>query len=133
MNLKNAFGQIKAYGGNLHGGWLLCSGCLTANPLWHSEAGSGSHPHHLLWAFPAATREEPGPTPPEARMHPRPRCGRGNSIGRFSHPTISWGGGVGKREQGSATTSLSRRNPSPLSGAANDSGVAELLGPGSSP
>ncbi|MER9597912.1 hypothetical protein, partial [Mesorhizobium sp. M0244] len=48
MNLKNALGQIKAHGGNLHGGWLLCSGCLTANPLWHSEAGSGSHPPHLL-------------------------------------------------------------------------------------
>ncbi|MER9970979.1 hypothetical protein, partial [Mesorhizobium sp. M0060] len=45
---KNALGQIKAHGGNLHGGWLLCSGCLTANPLWHSDAGSGSHPPHLL-------------------------------------------------------------------------------------
>ncbi|MER9600479.1 hypothetical protein, partial [Mesorhizobium sp. M0244] len=38
MNLKNALGQIKAHGGNLHGGWLL----------WHSDAGSGSHPPHLL-------------------------------------------------------------------------------------
>src|SRR5690554_3277038 len=47
MNLKNTLGQIEAYGGNLHGGWLLCLGCLTANPLWHSDAGSGSHPPHL--------------------------------------------------------------------------------------
>ncbi|MFK0693046.1 hypothetical protein ACFX5Q_33660, partial [Mesorhizobium sp. IMUNJ 23033] len=48
VNLKNALGQIKAHGGNLHGGWLLSSGCLTANPLWHCDAGSGSHPPHLL-------------------------------------------------------------------------------------
>jgi hypothetical protein len=48
MNLKNTLGQIEADGGNLHGGWLLCSGCLTANPFWHSDAGSGSHPPHPL-------------------------------------------------------------------------------------
>ena len=42
VNLKNALGQIKAHGGNLHGGWLLGSGCLTANPLWHCDAGRGA-------------------------------------------------------------------------------------------
>ncbi|MFK0689988.1 hypothetical protein ACFX5Q_17520, partial [Mesorhizobium sp. IMUNJ 23033] len=42
VNLKNALGQIKAHGGNLHGGWLLSSGCLTANPLWTVMPGAGA-------------------------------------------------------------------------------------------
>jgi hypothetical protein len=33
VNLKNVLGQIQADRANLHGGWLLCSGCMTAAHL----------------------------------------------------------------------------------------------------
>src|SRR5258705_2964294 len=49
VNLKNAFGQIQADRDNLHDGWLpWLVVALTASTIWHSDAGSGSHPHHLL-------------------------------------------------------------------------------------
>src|SRR3546814_1141269 len=49
VNLKNALGQIEADRTNLHRGWLpLLVDALTASTLWHSDAGSGSHPPHLL-------------------------------------------------------------------------------------
>jgi len=40
MNLKNALGQIKAYGGNLHGGWLLGLGCLTTGDTARAATSS---------------------------------------------------------------------------------------------
>src|SRR6478736_9907876 len=48
VNLKNALGQIEADRANLHRGWLpLLVDAATASTLWHSDAGSGSHPPHL--------------------------------------------------------------------------------------
>src|SRR5690606_6725080 len=52
VNLKNALGQIEADRANLHRGWPpLLVDALTASTLWHSDAGSGSHPPHLLSAI----------------------------------------------------------------------------------
>ncbi|PAL24179.1 TonB-dependent receptor, partial [Sphingopyxis sp. GW247-27LB] len=50
VNLKNILGQIEADRGNLHGGWLLCSGLHDSNPSWHLDAVSGSHPPHPLYS-----------------------------------------------------------------------------------
>src|SRR3546814_14021770 len=57
-NLKNTLGQIEADCGNLHGGWLHCSGLPDSNPSWHSDAVSGSHPPHLLWVESGRTGRE---------------------------------------------------------------------------
>ena len=49
VNLENVLGQIEANNANIHGGWLLLLVVLDGNhTLAHCDAGSGSHPHHLL-------------------------------------------------------------------------------------
>jgi len=49
VDLENVLGQIEADSGNIHGGWLLLLVVLDGNhTLAHCDAGSGSHPPHLL-------------------------------------------------------------------------------------
>src|SRR5580700_7746463 len=63
MDLKNVLRQIQANGANFHDGWLLrlWDVSIPSTP-WHSDAVSGSHPHHLHSSDSAMT-----PAPREKR------------------------------------------------------------------